>query len=242
MDHWLYTERRPLTKREAWENILLTVNYEPSKVLIRGQVYECGRGQSLLSLNSWADQFMWSIKQVRTFFSMLENDNMIITEGLQYTTRLSVCNYDTYQDKGHTEGTPRANEGHTEGTPRATIKEEEEIKEIKESISWRNSFEIYLEELRSEYKELINDPEFILNQEKFHPNIDIKLSLEKACVNYWATEAGWKKKKSERKTKNINWKSTLTNAIDLNKVYKPRDFSSGQAKQETEISKMYKKV
>ena len=42
------------------------------------------------------------------------------------------------------------------------------------------------------------------------------------------TEAGWKKKKSERKTKNINWKSTLTNAIDLNKVYKPRDFSSGQ--------------
>lgn len=132
LDHWLYTEYRPLTRREAWETILFTVNYEPSKCLIRGQLYDCGRGQSLLSLQSWAEKFVWSVKQVRTFFSLLEKDEMIKVEGLQYTTRLTVCNYDSYQDKGQTEGTPRADGGHTEGTPRATIKEEEEYKEEKE--------------------------------------------------------------------------------------------------------------
>ena len=134
LDHWLYTEYRPLTRREAWETILFTVNYEPSKCLIRGQLYDCGRGQSLLSLHSWAEKFVWSVKQVRTFFLLLEKDEMIKVEGLQYTTRLTVCNYDSYQDKGQTEGTPRADGGHTEGTPRATIKEEEEYKEYKKSL------------------------------------------------------------------------------------------------------------
>lgn len=85
--------------------------------------------------------------------------------------------------------------------------------------NWRNDFDIYLSELRIIYKELISDSSFILEQEKFNPNIDIKLSIEKACTNYWATDAGWKKKKKSR-IKSIDWKSTLTNAISLNKVYK----------------------
>ena len=140
LDHWLYTEYRPLTRREAWETILFTVNFEPSKVLIKGQLYECDRGQSLLSLSSWAEKFVWSIKQVRTFFDLLQKDGMIVVEGLQYTTRLTVCNYATYQDYGHTKGTPRADGWQTEGTPRATIKEEEEGKEYKEEKEKRFNF------------------------------------------------------------------------------------------------------
>ena len=88
--------------------------------------------------------------------------------------------------------------------------------------TWRNDFEIYKNELRSVYSELINDITFIQTQEKFHPGVDIKLSLEKACINFWATEAGWKHKKKKR-SKEISWKSTLTNAIDLNKVYKSKE-------------------
>jgi hypothetical protein len=84
---------------------------------------------------------------------------------------------------------------------------------------WRDDYEIYKSELRKIYNELKNDNEWIEKQEKFHPGVDIRLSIEKACVNYWATEVGWKKKKHS-KTIEIDWKSTLTNAIDLNKVYK----------------------
>jgi uncharacterized protein YdaU (DUF1376 family) len=89
-------------------------------------------------------------------------------------------------------------------------------------VSWKKDIKIYLKELRIAYRKLIEDPEYIRTQEKFHPNVDIKLSLEKACTNFWATDAGWTHKKKKR-SKDINWKTTLTNAIDMNKVYKPKD-------------------
>lgn len=107
---------------------------------------------------------------------------------------------------------------------RNTIK----VKESKENINkikadnisnWKNDFEFYKSELRKVYKELISDVNFISDQEKFNPNVDIKLSIEKACTNFWATEAGWNYKKKSR-IKEIDWKSTLTNAISMNKVYK----------------------
>lgn len=85
-------------------------------------------------------------------------------------------------------------------------------------ISWRTDFEKYKRQLRAAYKELINDKEFIEKQQKFHPNVNIKLSIEKACVNFWATKEGWNHKKKSR-TNDIDWKATLTNAISLNKVY-----------------------
>ena len=137
MDHWLYKEHRPMTRREAWETMLLLVNYEPSKTMIHSTLYECDRGQSLLSIGSWADKFLWSIKQVRTFFKLLEKDGMIAVEGLRHTTRLTICNYGLYQDKGRTEVTTEVTTGGvTDGEQReqqrATIKEGKELKEREE--------------------------------------------------------------------------------------------------------------
>ena len=88
--------------------------------------------------------------------------------------------------------------------------------------TWRNDFETYLEGIREFWRTTFQDSEYLKQQERLHPNVNIKLSIEKACVNYWATEAGWKQKKS-KKIKEIDWKSTLTNAIDLNKVYNDKN-------------------
>ena len=135
MDHWLYKEHRPMTRREAWETMLLLVNYEPSKTIINGTLYECDRGQSLLSIGSWADKFLWSIKQVRTFFKLLEKEGMIAVEGLRHTTMLTICNYGLYQDKGRTEGvTEGVTEGEQREQQRATIKEDKEDKEEEDKV------------------------------------------------------------------------------------------------------------
>lgn len=88
--------------------------------------------------------------------------------------------------------------------------------------TWKNDFNIYLDELNFIYDNLILDREFIRQQEEFNPNIDILLSLKKAYTNYWATQEGWKHKKKQ-KAATINWKTTLTNAIGMNKVYKPKE-------------------
>ena len=93
---------------------------------------------------------------------------------------------------------------------------------------WKTSYEIYLDECTLAYEALSANTDWIKQQEKFHPNIDIQLSLEKAFTNFWATEAGWKHKKKAR-SKEINWKTTFTNAIDMNKVWKPREYQSNEA-------------
>lgn len=131
LDHWLYQSKKPRTRREAWEDILMLVNYEDKKVLVRGQLYDCRRGQAIYSLETWASLFNWSKQQVRTFFDLLKNDKMIELEGLQYTTRLTVCNYDIYQSEQHTNNTPITHEQHAANTPLTSTKEREELKEGK---------------------------------------------------------------------------------------------------------------
>jgi hypothetical protein len=64
---------------------------------------------------------------------------MITIEGLQYTTRLTVCNYDKYQGEitdeqhtdQHTDNIPPTDEQQTANKPPTTTKESKEDKEIK---------------------------------------------------------------------------------------------------------------
>jgi hypothetical protein len=92
--HWIWKSERRL---KWWIDLLLTVNHEPSKVLIKGQLIECGRGQSVMSLESWAQRWGVTKKAVRDFFLLLEKDQMLYTENLQVTTRITICKYEDYQ-------------------------------------------------------------------------------------------------------------------------------------------------
>lgn len=87
-------------------------------------------------------------------------------------------------------------------------------------VNWRTDFETYKNELREAYRSVLDDKEFIAQCEKYHPGVDIPLSLEKSCVEYWVTESGWKKKK-QSKTMHPDWKKTFINALNLksNLVY-----------------------
>lgn len=92
------------------------------------------------------------------------------------------------------------------------------------NINWKNDFEIYKKELHEKYSELIKNKDFISEQERYHPNLNIALTIEKAYKQYWSLEAGWKQKKRS-KTEKIDWKATFTNALNLqsNKVYKTKE-------------------
>jgi len=102
---------------------------------------------------------------------------------------------------------------------KANTEDEDEYEYDNVNSNWKSSFEIYLNELNEVYNELITDQNFIQEQERFNPGVDISLSLEKAKANFWGKEAGWKHKKKSR-TKTIDWKQTFINAIPLNKVPK----------------------
>lgn len=86
--------------------------------------------------------------------------------------------------------------------------------------TWREDFEVYKADLDSAYQSLLNDESFASGRLKFYKHLDVRLSLEKAYADYWSTEAGWKKKKASR-SKDLNWKKTFINALDIksNRVY-----------------------
>lgn len=134
LDHWLYNESRPHTRREAWEDILLLANHENTKVMIEGELIECKTGQSVMSLKSWAKQFKWTIQQVRTFFSLLQKDEMLHIEGLRKTTRVTVCNYVNYQYEQHTNNTEITRRQHGDNTETTTNKKGKKDKKDKEDI------------------------------------------------------------------------------------------------------------
>ena len=92
------------------------------------------------------------------------------------------------------------------------------------AVEWKNDYNEYINQLRRAYNDALSDKEWIQKEQRYNPGLDIQLSLEKACVNYWATEAGWKKKKAKRSIKEINWKSTFSNALSMrsNQVWKNR--------------------
>lgn len=123
MDHWIC--ENPLYFK-AWIQMIMSVNHQDNTSLINNELIQCKRGQSLLSIQNWCKLFgkEWSIQKVRTFFKLLQNESMIVTSGLQKTTRLTICNYDFYQSDQQTN-----NEQTT------TKKEKKEKEEKKESIN-----------------------------------------------------------------------------------------------------------
>lgn len=101
--HWIWDDPEMF---RAWVCILFQVNHAPAKIVIKGCPMECARGQSLNSLETWGRLFGgWSKNRVSRFFTHLKNDAMIELECNNKTTRLTVCNYETYQDSRDADGT-----------------------------------------------------------------------------------------------------------------------------------------
>jgi len=107
MDHWLWDDGHELTKAEAWIYLLMAANHseEPKKVVIKDKILMCGRGDSIRSLETLSKDWNWNRSKVRRFLKVLEKENMIRHASETVTSRISICNYDTYQVNKHESGT-----------------------------------------------------------------------------------------------------------------------------------------
>lgn len=112
-DNWIWDNP---VKFQWWVNILLSVNHKPKKINIGNNLILCEKGQSIRSLGSWANEFNTTKKTVKTFFELLQSDNMIIIENMKVTTRLTVCNYDSYQNPVNTKETDSKQQVNTKET------------------------------------------------------------------------------------------------------------------------------
>ena len=115
-EHWIWKDP---VKLKCWLDLLLTVNHTSTKINVGNQIYTCGRGQSIQSLSSWAKRWGVSKDTARNLIVLLEKDGMITRENLdnftpnptrlhtpkhtRSITRITVCNYESYQTLLHDE-------------------------------------------------------------------------------------------------------------------------------------------
>lgn len=103
IDHWIFEDA---IKLKWWIYLLAVVNHEPKKVLIKNTLVDCDRGQTVRSLESLALKWLVTKKTVKTFLDLLQRDNMIVLENIKISTRITICNYDSYQDTVNATDTP----------------------------------------------------------------------------------------------------------------------------------------
>jgi hypothetical protein len=91
--------------------------------MIKGKVYTIKRGESIMSLDSWASRWGWDKSKVRRFMTLLKDHDMIVLNSDSITTHLSVCNYETYQDERHTDETQTKRTRNADDTHTTPIEE-----------------------------------------------------------------------------------------------------------------------
>lgn len=127
-DHWIFKEQREFSRFEAWLDILLCANHSEQKVIIQGTVYTVKQGESLHSLETWAKRWNWSKTKVRRFFDTLTKELMIETTNETKTTRLTICNYASYQVERNADETTKKRRRNADETQTAPNKNEENDK------------------------------------------------------------------------------------------------------------------
>lgn len=123
--HWIWEDERKL---KWWLDILLECNHADKKVNIGFGLIDCKRGQAVKSLLNWAKQWRVDKSSVKRFFDLLRQDGMIETENLKKTTRITVCNYGSYNDSRNAEQL----KSNSKATPTQHKQECKEGKECKE--------------------------------------------------------------------------------------------------------------
>lgn len=104
--------------------------------------------------------------------------------------------------------------------------EEQVDKKPKKEVApeaWKEAFGVYLELVEEAKAKLLTDADTKAAKEKYYPNIDYAMTLDKMVNEFWGTPEGWKYKKSHtKKTAKIDMVATLKKGFDLshNRVYK----------------------
>ena len=203
INHWIFSNPNYF---RAWIIMLFTVNYESKKILINGLLIDCERGQSILSLESWVNIFgvskkqgSWTFQKVRTFFELLEKDGMITKENIIKSTRITICNYDIYQDAQQLDNNLITTKQQLDNNLITTTKERKEGKKERRKEKSIEMIIPSLEEIKNYFKE-----------KGYKEEIAIKM-FEYYSVGNWTDSRG-------NKVKNWKQKAQSTWFKDENKI------------------------
>ena len=94
--HWISQDMEKLGR---WLDLLILASFEDNKVLVGDKLIEVKRGQMIASCDFLAKRWGCSKSTVSKFLELLESDNMVERHTERKITKLTICNYDSYQQR-----------------------------------------------------------------------------------------------------------------------------------------------
>lgn len=214
-NHWVFQNSDYF---KWWVDILLEVNYAPAKVVIKGKIYECNRGEKLYSLDTWAIRWKTNKSKVRRYFDLLQKENMIELKNETQTTRLKVCKYEDYQEteketETQTKRKRNANETHLTPIKESNNNNKEiihsiESRKLKFANTLKPFVDIYGRDIIKEFYEYWTEPN--KSNTKFKQELLKTWSLERRLKTWTKNDINFNKQK--------NGKSNITNTNEFSNL------------------------
>ena len=202
--HWLWEEKRPRTKYEAWTDMLMMANYSEVKKPYKDSIVLIKRGEFPVSYRKLGERWGWSKNTVVKFIKLLKADTMIDTHTDYGFTLVKIVNYDKYQSQADTvvgtvSDTPSDTVTDTVGG--TTIIKDNKINKINKFRAKPKNLEMVVEYFKEK-----NIPDPQKNAEKFHSHYESvgwfrgksKIKNWKMCVSQWDFT------REEKKVQNIH--------------------------------------
>ena len=131
-NHYLW-EDKPFSKGQAWVDLILLANYEDRKFPLGNQLIEAKRGEVITSELKLMQRWGWSKSKVRSFLTLLQNEEMIVKKTDHKKTTLILTNYCVWQDS-QTMNEPQKNHKKTAKKPQKDTNKKLRSKEVKNNI------------------------------------------------------------------------------------------------------------
>jgi len=191
----------PFTKRQAWQDLILTTNHKDWKIIVRWNIIDIKRWENWYSEDTLSTRWKWSRGKVRRYLNYLETIQQIVQHKSKVKSTITIVKYSEYQKNDTTDDTT---DGHQTVQQTDTNKNDKKKKNDKQ------------------WKEINNkDNTIVLEQAPTYWNKDINDVLEKIKMyNNWIVD--WTVKEQRQ-----YWKMLLTKINKIESVenwkYKPAD-------------------
>lgn len=135
-DHHLFKDQ-PYSDGEAWEHLISTANYAPSKFRRSNNLYDIPRGDLATSYRALGEKWKWSTNKVIRFLKLLQCDKMISLKTEHNFLQITLVNYEAYQNPNQEKETLTEQRRNSDGDRKKTEtntnqKKDKEIKKVKQ--------------------------------------------------------------------------------------------------------------
>lgn len=120
-DSALWNDGTPFDRRSAFVDLIMMANIEEKELVLHGKTIKIKRGQLHTSVERLANRWTWSANKVRRYLRLLNDLDMVHSNGTPYGTTLTIVNYGHFQDVRQTDVTPNeTSNGRTDETTGGT--------------------------------------------------------------------------------------------------------------------------